>query len=341
MKINMFVRLFMFHVYLFVFCRYPGFLTITIREYLPKLNQSKSFSRPLSVLEEEITGDVQYGDIENVPSVADLANMTKNEASNDSTTAPDAKPTMNVIKRNWVRNTFSDDFRCNYKEFFFLYFFQLNQLPSGVFYKYRSSHARQRTQSANAPAGSIITKFSPNGELVVFHCAVTVNHDHELVVLSMDKLRPITVLRGHLGIIYALDWFDNRTVVSVSSDHTAIVWYLNMDDESTYEFKVLPHPSYLYAVKCLQIPNENEMYVVTGGRDGVLRIWHVYEQQQEEPAYRLMQELDNGHQSYITSIVTNKKNSLIYSADANGCVVEWTMRKNRNQKYADCFELKR
>lgn len=40
------------------FKRYPATLTVTLNGYKPDLSRSKSFSRPMSVLEEELTRDI-------------------------------------------------------------------------------------------------------------------------------------------------------------------------------------------------------------------------------------------------------------------------------------------
>lgn len=90
-------------------------------------------------------------------------------------------------------------------------------------------------------AGSLSANFSPNGDLIAFHHTTSADQDHEIIVLSMQTFQTRYILRGHLGIVYALDWFNEQTVLSVSSDHTAIVWFL---EEKEYLFKVafyIPH----------------------------------------------------------------------------------------------------
>lgn len=42
----------------FLLFRYPATLSITVKGYEPDLKRSMSFSRPMSVLEEELTGDI-------------------------------------------------------------------------------------------------------------------------------------------------------------------------------------------------------------------------------------------------------------------------------------------
>lgn len=51
------------HILITQFCsfkirRYPASLSVTVGPYKPELQQSISISRPMSVLEEEITGDI-------------------------------------------------------------------------------------------------------------------------------------------------------------------------------------------------------------------------------------------------------------------------------------------
>lgn len=83
--------------------------------------------------------------------------------------------------------------------------------------------------------GSLSAKFSPNGDLIAFHHTSTTDQDHEVIVLAMQTFQTRFILRGHLGIIYALDWSNEQTIVSVSSDHTTIVWFL---ENEQYLFKV-------------------------------------------------------------------------------------------------------
>lgn len=153
----------------------------------------------------------------------------------------------------------------------------------------------------------------------------------------MQTQQPKHVLRGHLGIVYALDWFDNNTLVTASSDHTAIVWFLDADQ---HQFRVLPHPSYLYAIKCMDLSGDGGMYVVTGGRDAILRIWHVAMNKTDATAYTLVQELEDGHRSYITAIVSTDNSDKLYSADMSGVIAEWTVAKKRTRNHK-CLELKR
>lgn len=53
------------HSFFFHF-RYPATLTVTLKGYVPDLNRSRSFSRPLSVLEEEITENIYCEETENI-----------------------------------------------------------------------------------------------------------------------------------------------------------------------------------------------------------------------------------------------------------------------------------
>lgn len=216
-------------------------------------------------------------------------------------------------------------------------------MPAGILYKHKpnaSSGGRYQNQIAGS-AGSIISSFSPDGELVAFHCSATAAHDHEIIILSVQTLRPVVVLRGHLGIVYALNWFNSNTLATVSSDHTAIVWCI---DSGHYQFKVLPHPSYLYAVKCLDLTNNGDnVFVVTGGRDAILRIWHVFGDWNDVTAIELMQELSGSHQNYITAIVAPVKGDQFhkfYSSDMSGIIIEWASTKidSKNRK---CFESMR
>lgn len=83
-------------------------------------------------------------------------------------------------------------------------------------------------------SGGLAICFNPIGDLIAFHTTST-SHDHEIIVLSVPAFKTKEILRGHLNIVYDMDWYNDCTLVSVSSDHTAIVWFIENDH---YSFKV-------------------------------------------------------------------------------------------------------
>lgn len=67
-------------------------------------------------------------------------------------------------------------------------------------------------------------------------------------------------------------------------------------------------------------PTAKDVFVVTGGRDNIFRIWRIaFDMERTD----LVQELA-GHKNYITAIVYAKKSKNLYSSDWDGNIIEWT-----------------
>lgn len=93
--------------------------------------------------------------------------------------------------------------------------------------RYRSSHEQY---------GSMIAKFSPTGHLLAFHCTTYRRHNHKISIINVNNLKINNTLIGHLNIVYDLEWLNENVLVSVSSDRTAIVWFLY--DRGEFTLKV-------------------------------------------------------------------------------------------------------
>lgn len=72
----------------------------------------------------------------------------------------------------------------------------------------------------------MIAKFSTNGHLLALHCTTYRRHNHEISIMNVNNLKIINTLIGHLNIVYDLEWLNENVLVSVSSDRTAIVWFI-------------------------------------------------------------------------------------------------------------------
>lgn len=91
-------------------------------------------------------------------------------------------------------------------------------------------NAVKKLSSSKTSYGSLTARFSPNGNFLAFHCFSAVLDEHDILVMDVTTSKIISTLRGHLSIIYDIDWFNEHTLVSVSSDRTAIVWSINHDE---------------------------------------------------------------------------------------------------------------
>lgn len=72
----------------------------------------------------------------------------------------------------------------------------------------------------------MVAKFSLNGSLLAFHCTAHPKSNHEILIFDVNHLQILHTLSGHLSIVYELDWLNETTLASVSSDRTAIIWFL-------------------------------------------------------------------------------------------------------------------
>lgn len=81
----------------------------------------------------------------------------------------------------------------------------------------------------------MIAKFNSSGTLLAFHRQSKVKNTHEICVLHLTSMKVTLNLSGHRSIVYDLDWKNDTILVSVSSDCTAIVWYLQ---KKTYSMTV-------------------------------------------------------------------------------------------------------
>lgn len=53
--------------------------------------------------------------------------------------------------------------------------------------------------------------------------------------MNVNNLQIVHVLVGHLFIVYDIDWLNDETLATASSDRTVIIWFLM---ENGFEMKV-------------------------------------------------------------------------------------------------------
>lgn len=103
----------------------------------------------------------------------------------------------------------------------------------------------------------------------------------------------------------------------------------------------------MYAVRCLNFraPASDEyLFIATGGRDCVLRIWRVLRSKlpddSERAAVDLCDEFDD-HGNYITALAVTKRATKLYSADWNGEIFEWRRRQSAKYNLDSVYRMKR
>lgn len=178
--------------------------------------------------------------------------------------------------------------------------------------------------------GSMNVRFNHDGTLIAL-TEVTSREGSILHIYKFPEMQEIFKMFEHSNLIHDIDWLRVKFgswMLTASSDYTAIVWRL---DESSYTYKILPHPSFVYAARFLQDESTmNVMKVVTAGRDNIVRIWQTKKNANEN--FELIQEFNHPNPSkncFITSIATKSFESF-YTGNSSGEIIEWTFQANSN-----------
>lgn len=223
-------------------------MTVTVGSYQPGTTRSVSLSRPMSVLEEEITGDIYTcasDDDEPLDGQSQAAKSTvepqhQPQSLRESSNRPESK-TLNLETRLPGQVSHSS----NHKPHLYILMIDSNILcfisviqqckcPNRVAYKHDVS-GHLRSGAGRSQYGSMVAKFSSSGSLLAFHCTTYMRANHEIIILKVNNLQISHTLVGHLSIVYDLDWLSENVLASVSSDRTAIVWFLT---ENAFHMKV-------------------------------------------------------------------------------------------------------
>ncbi|XP_036398069.1 jouberin [Megalops cyprinoides] len=161
--------------------------------------------------------------------------------------------------------------------------------------------------------GCFTLRFSPDGRALAAACA---DRDaFPVIVYEIPSGRVLTAFNGHLSIVYDLCWSrDNLTLLSASSDGTVRVWDVERMDRIAR--KVLPHPCFVY---CARYHPYAQNLVVTGGYDGLLRVWNL---SVRDVNGQLLQELE-GHSSFVNALCFDAEGLRMFSGDNVGLIMVW------------------
>ena len=184
--------------------------------------------------------------------------------------------------------------------------------------------------------GSLNIKFSNDGHFLAY-TEILRSGGVVLHIKKFPEMTDVFRLREHTDLIHDIDWLKKpqstnelfpKTLLTSSSDHTVIVWKFEKND---YTYSILPHPNFIYASKFLYNDDLDRLYVVTGGRDSVLRIWRSRKKKESfELSQELGEEIEGFKGHYITGI-TAANNEYFYSSNSIGNLIEW---KYQNRKYS-------
>lgn len=176
--------------------------------------------------------------------------------------------------------------------------------------------------------GSMNVRFNHDGNLIAL-TEVTSREGSILHIYKFPEMLEIFKMFEHSNLIHDIDWLRVKFgswMLTASSDYTAIVWRL---EESSYTYKILPHPSFVYAAKFLQDETTmSVLKVVTAGRDNIVRVWQTKKNCNEN--FELIQELNQPNLStncFITSIATKNFESF-FTGNSTGEIIEWIWQAN-------------
>lgn len=123
----------------------------------------------------------------------------------------------------------------------------------------------------NIQAGfAISVSWSSNGDLLA-----TGTSNHLAQVWNSETGQLVANLRGHTRSVDTIEWQpDNNVILSVSTDSTARLWSINLQDppDAVHQASVLQaHTDTITALAW----SPNDTHFATGSRDGGVRLWNI------------------------------------------------------------------
>ncbi|KAM9466241.1 jouberin [Clarias gariepinus] len=164
--------------------------------------------------------------------------------------------------------------------------------------------------------GCFTLRFSHEGRVMAAACA---DRDaFPVIVYEIPSGKVLASFNGHLSIVYDLCWSrDDACLLSASSDGTVRVW--NVERLQGLAQKILPHPSFVYTA---QYHPQAQSLVVTGGYDGLLRVWNL---DVRDVNGQLLQEFE-GHKTFINALCFDSEGSRMFSGDNAGLIIVWSTK---------------
>lgn len=171
--------------------------------------------------------------------------------------------------------------------------------------------------------GASVLKFSPDGAHLAV--AVVVGELSEVWVYAVPSCEEVMVLKGHHGLVYDLSWSSSSLLLmTASQDTTARVWHLPDTENGPSSYKLLPHPSYIYA--CSFHPF-SDIILLTAGFDRVIRVWGIAALGVNSS--QIMREF-RSHSGYINCLTFDPTGMRMFSGDSEGCVYIWQVSLSRS-----------
>ncbi|KAI9353346.1 WD40-repeat-containing domain protein [Zopfochytrium polystomum] len=194
---------------------------------------------------------------------------------------------------------------------------------------------------ATGRSGSMACAFSYKGDYFAVACAG--ESDCIRVYRNYNLLRPLSI-SGHCGLIHDLCWApseSHNTLCSASADGSARLWIIPQAKLTAIPCRVFSHPCFVFCCQMFKIWSFS--YIVTGGSDGIVRVWAISEKVldgsgAEEEETRPTQ-LCVGHRSRVNCVAVDSAGARIYSGDGEGILRVWSRKAHVTQSEYECIKV--
>lgn len=128
-------------------------------------------------------------------------------------------------------------------------------------------------------------------------------------------------MKGHKKAITHLEWMpDNKKVITSSKDCNLAMWDLETQQKTFFKGekfnrKMAGH----FDEVCTFAISPNGKYLVSGGKDRIVRVWDIHNQKQIQTFL--------GHRDTITGITFDKQNDQFYTVSEDRALKVWNIRE--------------
>jgi WD40 repeat protein len=149
----------------------------------------------------------------------------------------------------------------------------------------------------------------------------------EVIVEPVDRKSHELAFRGHLQEITGVAVSKNNLIVSASGENRVYVWDRNIVNQAK---GVLVHSVKTLVAACTPLDDADHNYCLTGGEDGVGRIWDLDAlTAKEKQAVRPVRELRDGHHKPINCVAFSPKGKWCATGSDDYTICIWEVATGR------------